>query len=347
MIRLRFCFLLVLFAIAAGCATNKREIYEPVVYTSPENSAPYLKINRISNEKLELQVAVRRFVPQQGTGAEIWLVGVTHIGESNYYSNIQMFLDKMTVVLYEGVGFSETKQNQSTESQNTSTHKNIAKKKSTDSSFQSKLAYSLGLNFQLDAIDYDRPNFKNCDMTVSQLQNVFTAQVATNKSMSTEGLREWEKIKQLYQGESLSTILMEYALKLIGSNPRMIALVKILFIETLGKIQGDINNWSGLPPGIKDLFQVLIQERNNLITSQLKEELSKCKRNSRIALFYGAAHMSDLEKRLVKELNYRPLDQIWYKAFSVDLKEHKVTEFERTFISNTVDMVIREMQGKN
>ncbi|HON06811.1 MAG TPA: hypothetical protein PLW02_01785 [Verrucomicrobiota bacterium] len=343
MIRLRFCFILVIFAIAAGCATNKKETYEPVVYTSSENPAPYLKVVRIPNEKLELQVAVRRFVPKKGNGAEIWLVGVTHIGESNYYSNLQALLNKMTVVLYEGVGFERTNQNQSTKPKT----QNITEKRTTDSSFQSKLAHTLGLVFQLDAIDYDKSNFKNCDMTVSQIQNVFTAQLATNKSVSPEGLREWEKIKQIYQGESLSTLLMEYALKFIGSSPRMVSLVKILFIETLGKIQGDVNEWSGLPTGVKDLFQVLIQERNNLIISHLKEELSKSKKNSKIALFYGAAHMSDLEKRLVKELNYRPLDQIWYKAFSVNLKEHKITEFEQTFISNTVEMLIKEMQGRN
>jgi pheromone shutdown protein TraB len=183
-------------------------------------------------------------------------------------------------------------------------------------------------------------------MTVSQLQTIFTAQIATNKTISQDGLREWEKIKQIYQGESLSAMLMEYALKFIGNNPRMVALVKILFIETLGKIQGDINEWSGLPPGVKDLFQVLIQERNNLIVTNLKEEISKSKKSSKIALFYGAAHMSDLEKRLEKELKYRPLDQIWYKAFSVDIKKNKITEFERTIIGNTVDMIIREMKGK-
>ncbi len=222
--------MLVLFAIATSCATNKQETYEPVVYNPYDNPAPYLKIVRISDEKLELQVAVRRLIPQKGKGAEIWLVGVTHIGESNYYTDIQKILNKMTLVLYEGVGFSKTNQNQSTEFKNTLDSKIISDKNVEGPSFQSKLAHSLGLVFQLDAIDYDRPNFKNCDMTVTQLQTIFTAQIITNKTISQDGLREWEKIKQIYQGESLSTMLMEYALKFIGNNPRMIALVKILFL---------------------------------------------------------------------------------------------------------------------
>jgi hypothetical protein len=145
--------LLVLAAIATSCTTNKQEAYEQVIYNPYDNSAPYLKIVRISDEKLELQVAVRRLVPQKGRGAEIWLVGVTHIGESNYYSDLQTFLNKMTLVLYEGVGFSKTNKNQSTEFKNPAGNKNITNENTTDSSFQSKLAHSLGLVFQLDAID--------------------------------------------------------------------------------------------------------------------------------------------------------------------------------------------------
>ena len=37
---------------------------------------------------------------------------------------------------------------------------------------QSTLAHSLGLVFQLDAIDYDRANFLNSDLSIEQIQGI-------------------------------------------------------------------------------------------------------------------------------------------------------------------------------
>src|SRR5688572_14490036 len=67
------------------------------------NPAPYLRVARPTTNLTELQVAVRQFVPRGGTQPVIWLAGVSHVGESNYYARLQKLLDAQELVLYEGV----------------------------------------------------------------------------------------------------------------------------------------------------------------------------------------------------------------------------------------------------
>lgn len=330
-----------------GCAARREILFEPLANEPGKKSAPYLKLVKIPQEKIELQIAARRFVPEKGKGPEIWIVAVSHIGESNYYYNLQSHLDRMTIVLYEGVGMSSSGKKQSNRKiYDSEKARTLNKNKSTDSSIQSRLARTLGLVFQLEAIDYSRPNFKNCDMTFAQLQTVFEERKTEEMSISPEAVKEWEKVKDLYSGDSFTVQLMELALKVLGNSPKMRALMRIVLIETLGKIDDDLTQWGGLPAGVKELFQVLVRERNKVIIEGLKRELPGVKRNGKIALFYGAAHSIDLENQLMRELKYRPLDQKWFTAFSVDLQQHKISEFELRFVSNIVDTVIREMRGK-
>jgi hypothetical protein len=333
--------------VIAGCATRQEVKYEPVICKSISEPAPYLRVVRVPQEKLELQVAIRRLIPNRGSGNEIWIVAVSHIGESNYYQDIQSYLDKMTLVLYEGVGMSGSKYPADQDGRSVKEKFGSSEKLRTDSSIQGKIANALGLVFQLDAIDYSKANFKNCDMTFNQLQTIFEERKTAEKTISPDAVKEWEKVKDLYSGDSVAVKLMEIALKLIGSSPKMSAMMKMVFIETLGKVEGDLSQWSGLPEGVKELFEVLIKERNRVIIEQLKKELVKSKRGRKIALFYGAAHCGDLEKQIVANFNYRAIDQIWVTAISVDLKLNKISEFESMFIRDIVETIIRQMRDNH
>lgn len=71
---------------------------------TPEGKYPYLKTNR-ANAGLELQTAIRTL--KNPEGAEVCLIGVCHLGEEDYYKEIQARLDGMPLVLYEGLGLPE------------------------------------------------------------------------------------------------------------------------------------------------------------------------------------------------------------------------------------------------
>src|SRR5262249_34909560 len=107
---------------------------------------------------IQLQIAVRKFIPARGHGPAIWLTGVSHIGDPKYYAALQEHLDDQTLVLFEGVS---AKARPSTETPPQQPRRQDASSPGASSAevggLQASLATSLGLVFQLTAIDYQRP----------------------------------------------------------------------------------------------------------------------------------------------------------------------------------------------
>jgi hypothetical protein len=50
----------------------------------------------------------------------------------------------------------------------------------------------------------------------------------------------------------------------------------------------------------------------------LDEQLSKGRK--KVAIFYGAAHMPDLQKRLVRDLGYQQHSTAWMRAWDIKRK---------------------------
>jgi len=110
-------------------------------------------------------------------------------------------------------------------------------------------------------------------------------------------------------------------LKLIGSSPKLRAMTKVLLIETLGQIQGDMSQIQGVPPDIQRLLTVIIQERNRVVLADLAAALRSRRQPDSISVFYGAGHMADLQRRLRSELKYRFRDVVWLTALSVNTRQ--------------------------
>ena len=67
------------------------------------SEAAYLRVVEEPGESIALEIAAHRFVPADGSGPKIGLVGVSHIGERELYDQIQSLLGEYDVVLYESV----------------------------------------------------------------------------------------------------------------------------------------------------------------------------------------------------------------------------------------------------
>src|ERR1700722_6156123 len=65
--------------------------------------APYTRVANPDSNSVQLQIALRKFVPRGHRGPAVWLAGTMHVGEPEYYQAMQQFLDDQTVVLYEGI----------------------------------------------------------------------------------------------------------------------------------------------------------------------------------------------------------------------------------------------------
>ncbi len=88
------------FAVA-GCSTPRAADAPSQPATPPPQ--PYMRVARPDTNTVQLQIAVRKFVPVDRRGPTIWLAGTSHIGEPEYYHALQKHLDAQTIVLYEGV----------------------------------------------------------------------------------------------------------------------------------------------------------------------------------------------------------------------------------------------------
>lgn len=305
-----------------------------------EDAAPPKAYTRISNpdtNTVQLQIALRKFVPAQKAGPVIWLAGVMHIGEPAYYHALQHFLEAQTVVLYEGI-------NPDAHPHHVHEAQPIVKAPppgtNTDDSLQSTLAHSLGLVFQLDAIDYDRTNFLNSDLSVQEIQRIMAG--APGQKTSTNA--SFDVLLQIMDGSSFLGSLFKMGLNFIADNPQVQAVAKLTLIEAIGRLQGDLSDVQGLPPDWKQLIKVLIQARNQNLLSDLAAELKKIPASGSVAVFYGAGHMDDMEKHVTADLHYVPAEDVWLPAFSVDMQKSGITPAEAQWMQKLIEGQMDQMQ---
>jgi len=311
-----------------------------------------MQVVRSDSGPFELQIALREFRPAKRSGPAIWLVAVSHIGDTNYYAAVQRHLDARALVLFEGV--SERHSRHSSDSPGSPPLSNNALVKgddeSTQSSLQSTLANSLGLAFQLDAIDYDRPHFQNSDLTIRQMQALLTENAGANQEHGSgppgKSDPQLSNLVGIMDGSSVLGAILHAGVKLLGSSPKLQALTKVAVIELFGNLEGDISQSPALPAEMKRLIDVLIQGRNRVVVNDLKAELPKLRKRDSVAVFYGAGHMHDLEMRIRSDLNYRPANQLWLTAITVDPGKAGVTDAELRMIQSVVKWQLQALQPK-
>src|SRR4030095_6611295 len=88
-----------------GATPSPTTSASPLASTAPPDSpAAYMRVTKSGASTVALEIALRRFIPPDGRGPLIWLAGASHLGESNYYAGLQLFLDAQPLVLFEGIG---------------------------------------------------------------------------------------------------------------------------------------------------------------------------------------------------------------------------------------------------
>lgn len=337
---------LILGLVAAGCSAS-RSASSHSAGTHPPAPEPlsYVRISDVDSNHVQLQIAAREFLPNRRGRPVVWLTGVSHLGDPSYYAALQSHLNTQTLVLYEGVGAADAETEADSapaaatppavESDDDAAAETPATATSDNrGSFQSAMAASLGLVFQLEAIDYRRSNFRNSDLSITQLRDLMNQ--AETGSGQHGASQSFENLLGMMEGNSWFDALLQLALRLLGANPKFQALGRLALIDLLGQIQGDPSRLQGLPPEMKQLLEVLLQRRNEKVIADLTERLSDVGPHGSIAIFFGTGHMPDMEKRLRNELQYHPATNRWFTAFDVDLAKAKITPAEREFVDSFV-----------
>lgn len=229
-----------------------------------------------------LQTAVASYEIKEGkfAGAKIDLIGAVHVGSKEYYDELNKLFKNYDALLYELVANPDEKF--SKEREDRGVYNPI-------SAVQVGMKEALELKFQLDEVDYSCKNFVHADMSPTEFFDDMKKRKDSFMSMFARVL-----------GSSLaaqaSTPAGQAEAKILAammSKNRAIAL-RLAMSEQFDTMELQM---SGLADSSGK--STLLTERNRKAMEVLTKQLEAGKRN--LGVFYGAAHLSDMDKRLVNE----------------------------------------------
>jgi hypothetical protein len=247
---------------------------------------------------LALEAAITRYAPPNGhsEGPVVDLVSAVHVAESSYFLELNRRFQEYDVVLYELVA-----------PEGTVVPKGGGKGSgSAVSMLQTTMTQVLELEFQLNDIDYTADNFVHADMTPKQF----------SESMRRRGETVFKTFFRMLghamsqQGSATSGGSDLRLLFALFDKNRAMALKRVL-AEEFQDVEGSLAAIDG-PDG-----STLITERNKVALAVLREQIEAG--HKKFAIFYGAGHMFDFEKRLRDDFALAPLETTWVTAW--DLKD--------------------------
>lgn len=227
------------------------------------------------------------------------LIGVVHVGEKDYYMRLNKLFKNYDSVLYELIADGSAGRPIPTQGGEASDN--------PLSMVQSGLANMLGLDYQLSHIDYRPKNFVHADLSPDEFHasmsknNESFAQVLL-RSLKSGGVNSPEAEKELEKVNLFGAMLN-------GPSPQDRVHLRRGMALLFSKPEQMIEVLEGPGGG------TLLAARNRKALSVLQQELGRGKK--RIAIFYGAAHMLDMEQRLVREFGVQFQRQTWVPAWNL------------------------------
>lgn len=252
-----------------------------------------------------------------GQGVTVHLVAAVHVGERQYYEQLAKSFEGYDAVLYELIKSKDAPAPAGNGAGERST--------STISRIQQLMKRMLNLEFQLDVIDYTKPNFVHADLDTESFQKM-----------------------EADRGESLFTLMLQqmanaWSQPAPGNEPDMqdqlqdmIRLLcrpdgqrqfKLVVARQMGDIEEAVAGLGG-PNG-----SVILTERNKAAIAVLAQTEAAGKKN--IAIFYGAAHMPDMSRRL-EAMGFMPQSTQWRMAWDMSIRDDQPSLVEQ-LLNSLVD----------
>jgi len=269
----------------------------------------WVRILRDQQQKpLAMEVAVIRYVPaadvakrsasgKKGPYAEfVDLVGVVHIGDARYYQRLNQRFEQYDALLYELVAQAGTVIEKGTRMPNA--HPLGA--------LQNGMKSLLEIEHQLENVDYTKPNFVHADLSPDEfLQSMKDRdegflQIVIRLIAQASAIEE----QQAAEGESANLEIL-VALFFKDRSRRL----KIALAKQFEQMESLLVGFSGSDGS------TLITERNKRALEVLRQQRAEGKK--KLAIFYGAGHMSDMHERLVADFQLQPVEIEWLEAWNL------------------------------
>ena len=252
-------------------------------------------------------------------GVTVRLVSAVHIGEKSYYEGLSDSFKGDDAVLYELVKPRDAA---------VPVPGVTPKSGSGVSEIQRMLKDTLNLDFQLDSIDYSRPNFVHADLDAETFRKLQEERGETFEMLLFKQLMnafkapdEAEARAKEVTGDDPEQMLREL-IRLV-TRPDMERQVKLLVARHMMDVEmsaaglGDPKN------------SVIVSERNKAAMKVLGDAIAGGKK--KISVFYGAAHMPDFSERLAA-MGFKPVATDWRLAWDLTIRQDEPSVIEDAII---------------
>jgi len=241
-----------------------------------------------------LQVGVAHYV--KAGAPRVDLVGAVHAADAAYFRALQHELDRADTVLYEMVKPKDV---------DPAAKRSEAERSANPiSKIQTTLARIFDLTYQTDGIDYRRRHFVHADMTAEE----FLAQGGGTITKEMETM-----IARLGPLLAIAASFLHPSDDASESAKATAKSLRDTIKFQLASMLGDATKTAGALLADTDGDDLILGKRND-VAMKVFDATPKTGRS--IAIFYGAAHMPDLEKRLLAR-GYVRAGGHWWTAWDV------------------------------
>jgi len=276
-------------------------------------AAKFIRIKRnAQGQPTALETAIVRYVPANGEGGlAVDLVSAVHVGDRGYYDKLNDEFDNYDVVLYELVAPQGTR---------------IPKggRRNSDNPLaiiQTLMKLGLELDSQVERVDYTKKNFVHADLSPDGMAKAMRDRgedpLTLILGVAADMLRR-QNVADLKKDEAPAKKAREPEMdffQMLGDPERAVKLKRIM-AEQMEDLEG-----AGLG---QTLSTLLITDRNQAAMKVFQKELAKGKK--KVAIFYGAAHMPDFEKRLKEDYGLKRDGVQWLTAWEIKKKDKGLDE---------------------
>lgn len=241
---------------------------------------------------------------------EVVLYGAVHIADEAVYQALNDRFTTCDALLYELVGPADYRPS-----------KDAGERGSSPvSMLQQALKNSMQLSFQLDAIDYSPANFVHADMTPEEFEESMNERgeslLSIMVDMMLAGMQRQRELAD--EGEAPAAVELDLVKAFRSGEGRHA--MRMMFAEQMQQIEV-------MAVGGKD-GSTLLEGRNEKCLQVLQQELEKGRK--RIGIYYGAAHLPHMERRLVQDFGFERSGQEWLVAW--DCAKRADPKYDRVLV---------------
>ncbi len=254
-----------------------------------------------------LETAIATY--ENKAGQKVELIAAVHIADTAYYKRLEKIFAGYDSLLYELVKAKDAKPPKPGRRDRGDSSNMIAW-------FQRYLRDTLKLDFQLDAIDYTVKNFVHADLDAETFQKLSKERGETMVQLMLKlALSQYKAEKE---GKSKSDPYMGLKLIVALVMPDTARTLKYLLAKQLQDMEALM---AGLGAGEDGKGSVLLIERNKALMRVLHRRLKAG--DKKIGVFYGGAHLRDVEERIFAETDLRRTGVRWEKAWVIERTKKK------------------------